>query len=150
MTVWALQDNIAFSFIHSILAGLSSHTDTHIYRTYCKHIFLSIHTYPHAHLLFFLNLFSDTHFSLFYTEEVRGCWRQRKPRRAEEGNSKDVCMRFRNSPSLLGLVLGSPAKHIKQFSPLLPSTLARRPVCPSHNYSPQQVHLQRMKPYEKI
>lgn len=108
MTVWALQDNIAFSFTDPILTGLSSHADTHIYRTYCKHIFPSIHTYPHTRsfFFFFLNLFSDTHFSLFkkfYTEEVRVCWRQRKPRRAGEGNSKDVCVVWK---CLFGLVLG--------------------------------------------
>lgn len=102
MTVWALQDNIAFSFTHPILTGLSSHTDTHIYRTYCKHIFLSIHTYPHAHCFFFLNLFSDTHFSLLFFFFTRGleCARGR-----ESQGELDVCVWFWNSPSLFGLVL---------------------------------------------
>lgn len=78
-------------------------------------------TYPHGRPLFFLNLYSDTLFSLFfflsfffyfilfYREKVWVCWRQRKPRRREF--QRHVCEVSKQSTSIWTSAV-SPAKHI--------------------------------------
>lgn len=85
MTVWALQDNIAFSFSHPILAGFRL-TLIHTFTVHSAHTFSCRYTHTYEFALFSVWIYLVIHvfwgFFLAVHTEVRVCWRQRKRRRA--------------------------------------------------------------------